>query len=124
MGRVRAILQGIHAPRLVPVEPLVSCLAANFEAPTDLGYAPFLALAFFDELQALIHHRTLHPAHTSLFGDRRKSVNPLWGMFCYQSHRRACYHSSRSVPVNAARTSACATTPLKKCRAILCRISI
>src|SRR5271168_1054080 len=98
MGRVRAILQGIHAPRLVPVEPLVSCLAANFEAPTDLGYAPFLALAFFDELQALIHHRTLHPAHTSLFGDRRKSVNPLWGMFCYQSHRRACYHSSRSVP--------------------------
>jgi hypothetical protein len=98
MWRVRAILQRMDPPRFVPAQPFVPRLPADFEAPTNLGHAPFLALAFLDELQALIHHRTLRPAHTSLFGNRRKFVNTVYGLFCYQSHRRFCYHSRRSVP--------------------------
>src|ERR1039457_1764577 len=97
-GCVGAILECIYPSRLVPVQPFIAGFAANFEAPTDLGHAPFLALAFLYELQSLIHHRTLLPTHTSLFGDRRKIVNTIWGMFCYQSHRSTCYHSRRSVP--------------------------
>jgi len=34
----------------------------------------------------------------SLFGHRRKIVTPVAELFCYQSHRRSRYHSSRSVP--------------------------
>src|ERR1017187_10887486 len=98
MRRVRAILQRVDAPRFVPPQPFITCLATDFEAPTDLGHAPFLARAFLDELHALIPHRTLRPAHTSLFGDRRQIVNAVYGLFCYHSHRRFCYQSRRSLP--------------------------
>jgi hypothetical protein len=42
----------------------------------------FLALVLLNKSEPLLHHRCLLPAHTSLFGHRRKNVSDVGGFVC------------------------------------------
>src|SRR5581483_12362109 len=82
---MRTILKSLDSIRLISLQPLVPRPTADLEAPADLGHAPFLALALFNELQSLFHHCLLLPSHTSLIGDRQKNVNSVVGELRYHS---------------------------------------